>query len=188
MNYLVEAVKMWVRKFFRIYSVPEPIEDSNDYNRVKAWIKKVIILYSVFTGLSIFFMIIGFSIFSAIDLPGIIYMLLPILVILTAWGYASIILYAKDIFKSVAKAGKAGYKVGEQIETTYVDVTHEYGKTYRVSSHTENKGCLFAMISAGAKFFFWGFFCVYIGPVLTFKKVWYSVKNIKAYEAKNIQG
>jgi len=188
MNYLVEAVKMWVQKFFRIYSVPEPIEDSNDYNRVKAWIKKVIILYSLFTGFSIITMIIAISIMSAFDVPGIAYLILPILDILTAWGYASIILYAKDIFTSVAKAGKTGYQVGSQFETTYVDVTHEYGNTYRVSSRTENKGCLFAVISAGAKFFFWAFFCVYVGPFLTFKKVWYSVKNIKEYEAKNIQG
>ena len=119
----------------------------------------------------------------AFDIPPFLgYILIPPYVLLTSWGYATLITYFPDIIKSVFKAGKTGFEAGEKIETTHIRVTYEYGNNYKVSSTTENKGCLFGFLGVTIQFIIWAFFCVYIGPFLTFKKIIGSRKNLKQYK------
>lgn len=181
MNSIIEGIKAILKEFFKQCSTPEPIETVADYRRVKKWVKKAIKLYSVFTVIGFIVIFVAFLIIISNDI-SIINAFLMCLFLLTCWGYATLILYFRPIIKSVAKWGVGGYRVGEKIETTHVNVTHEYGNTYRVSSYTENKGCLFAIFAAGARFFVWAFFCVYIGPFLTVKKIKRSIVNLKKYE------
>lgn len=91
--------------------------------------------------------------------------------------------YLTKIAKGVISSGKSGYGVGEKIETTHIQVTHEFANNYRVTAYKENKGCLFAVIAGVAKLMVWLFFCVYVGPFITFKRIFKSVKNLKSYKA-----
>lgn len=109
------------------------------------------------------------------------YVLIFAVTLLTMWGFATMGLYFRMVFRSVYNAGKAGYKQGEQIQTTHVNVRHTYGDNYEVSSYTEDQGCLFAIFGGMFKFFIWAVFCVYIGPFLTFKKIRLSKANLNAY-------
>lgn len=181
MKGILEGIKEILKMFFKMCSTPEPIENEAAHRRVKAWTKKVIVLYGAFTVLGCIIIVMAFGFLMSLGAP-LALGVLSFVFMLTCWGYATMILYIRPIFKSVVKWGSAGYHVGEKIESTHVTVTHEYGDTYRVSSHTENKGCLFAVIAGGARFFVWAFFCVYIGPFLTFKKLRNSLKNLKDYE------
>lgn len=187
MNKLTEAIKTFLKNFIEDASKPEPINDISDYRKVKKWIKKVKKLYTVFSIVAVIVALIVTIVMKFVyDISVIplffVYVFFQALILLSCWGYATLIMYFPKVIKSVFKSGSAGYKVGSQIETTHVNVTHEYGNTYRVSSYTENKGCLFAVIVGTARFFVWMVFCVYVGPFVTFKKVRASKKNLVEYQ------
>ncbi len=174
---------MNLKNFFAMCSTPEPIKDKSDYRRVKAWLIKICVLYIIFTVIAIVIIAMPSSSTSA-ELPSAAAsVLVPIVTVLTCWGLATLIVYFRPIFKSVISTGKAGYGVGKQVQTNKVDVSHEYGNTYRVTGRTEDKGCLFAVIAGSLKFCVWAFFCIYIGPFLTFKKAFGSVKKLNAFSA-----
>ena len=101
-----------------------------------------------------------------------------------ALGHATMKLYSDDVKKSVLKSGVEGYGIGKNIETTHVEVSHEYGNTYSVSSYTENKGCLFALLAGGGRYLLWVIYCAYAGPFVTVKKIKASQENVKKYEAQ----
>ena len=185
-------MKRILKNFLELAAQPDPINDISDYRRVDTWIKRTKKLYRNFLIAGAVFTIIGFILlFSSGMLNTPLFLLalplLPFLIFFTACGYATLVLYFPTIFKSIVKAGSAGYDIGKNIETTHVNVTHEFGNTYRVSSYTENKGCLFAYISGFAKFFLWMVFCVYIGPFVTYKKLRASLKKLAAYDATKSQ-
>ena len=156
---------------------------------VTNWMKRVKKLYGAFTVIAILFIIVGGAggklvtqLFD-VDIPIVIFVPLMIpLTLLTNWGYASLILHFKDVVRSVFKSATAAYQVGEKIETTHYEVRHEYGNTYSVSSHTENKGCLFAGLAIMGRFWLWAFFCIYIAPFLTYKKYQKSKVELKKYK------
>ena len=183
MNGFMKIIKVWLKNFFDSCSTADPINDLSDYYRVKSWILKVKILYSFFSVvavIAILFVLSKPELFA--DLPFYMYLVAPALMLLTGWGYATLIMYLPKIIKDVVSWGSTGYNVGEKFETTHVRVTHEYGNTYRATAHTENKGCLFAVIAGVARFMIWAFFCIYIGPFLTFKKLRSSIENINNYK------
>ena len=184
MGQLMTWLKLLFKNFIAMYSEPDPIHDLGDYRKVKKWVKKVRKLFWGFSIVAAIEIILALALANAFDRPLVIaaaVVLFPPMLLLTNWGYATMILYLPQIFKSVLKSGRSGYRVGEQVETTHVRVTHEYGNQYRVSSHTENQGCLFAYIAGIAKFCVWAFFCVYIGPFVTFKKLRSSLRNLAEY-------
>lgn len=180
-------MKDWIKNYFKElfvkYSTPKEIETARDYRYVKKWVQKMCVLYAAFTALAVLEWILVLAFMPPAFIFRIIgYVLAPPFLLLLNWGGATLITYLPEVLKSVGKAGKTGYEVGEQFETTHIEVTHEYGNQYRVSSRTENKGCLFAIFGGMLQYLVWCFFCVYIGPFLTFKKIKKSIENLKQYE------
>ena len=151
---------------------------------VKKWVKKVSILYIVFTILALLGIPLVCLSLPSFDIPqALFYIIIPPYLLLTSWGYATLITYLPEILNSTFKAGKTGFEVGEKFQTTHIRVTHEYANNYRVSSTTNNKGCLFGFLGGMIQFILWAFFCVYIGPFLTFKKIIKSKENLKKYKS-----
>ncbi len=186
MKDLIESIRHLIKDFLKTSSAIEPINDLGDYYKVKRWVKKVGILYAVFSLLAL--AVIFGVLFNAASLEVPLffaYTIIPPIILLTGWGYATLIIYFPKMIKSISKAAGAGYRVGENIEETHIQVTHEYGNTYKVSSHTENKGCLFAVISGTLKLMVWAFFCVYIGPFITFKKILRYRKALQGYNGNS---
>ncbi len=180
---------MGTLKFITVFtkkcSKPEQIRSVNDCRRVKRWIAKTVVMYVVF---SIIAAIISIAIASIPSYPDFIelpttmaYILVPLVTVLTCWGFATLIMYLPQVIGSVGTAAAKGYEIGESIQTTHVTATHEYGNTYRVSSYTENQGCLFLVFGGLIGFLIWAVFCVYIGPFINFKKIIVSSKNIKNF-------
>ena len=182
MDTFVILIKNFFKNLFIRYSTPQEINTAQDYACVKKWVKKISTLYIIFTVLTLVELPIFLSLPFA-DLPQAFnYIIMPPCLLLTNWGYATLITYFPDITKGVFKAGKAGFEIGENFETTYVSVTHDYGNRYSVSSTTENKGCLFGFLAGMIQFMAWAVFCVYIGPFLTFKKLKRSKENLAQYK------
>ena len=183
MNQMKSVIKALIKQFFDTCSVAEPIENERDYRRVKKWTKKIRRLYTAFAIVALAEMFCLSGIVRLFEIPVIFtYTVVPFTLILTNFGYATLIVYLPRIVKGIVKSGRVGYDVGKNIETTHVSVSHEFGNTYKVSSYTDNKGCLFAVIGGTAKLLVWLFFCVYIGPFLTFKKYKKSMENLKQYK------
>ncbi|MBQ8311563.1 MAG: hypothetical protein IJX80_11185 [Clostridia bacterium] len=180
---IINGIKGFLKNFFDTYSAAEPIRDLGDYRRVKKWIRQARVLYTLFSVIAILEIFFVTSVPSLFEIPiFLVYTIVPALLVLTNLGYATLIMYLPKIIKSVVSSGSTGYNIGEKFQTTHVRVTHEYGNSYSVSSHTENKGCLFAVIAGTVKFMIWAFFCVYIGPFITFRKLRESVKNVRCYK------
>ncbi len=183
MDDLTNVIKKFLKDLFANYSRPQEIKTVRDYRHVKKWVKKVSILYIVFTILALFGILLVYRLFSLFDTPQTLsYIIVPPCLLLTNWGYATLITYLPEVVRSIFKAGKTGFEVGEKIETTHIQVTHEYGNNYRVSSTTDNKGCLFGFFGGIIQFIIWAIFCVYIGPFLTFKKIKKSREKLKQYK------
>ena len=180
MDSFVDVIKKLLKGLFVRYSTPQEIKTVRDYRYVKKWVKKVSKLYTVFTILTLVEIPLVWVLLPLFDIPQALgYIIIPPSLLLTNWGYATLITYLPEICKSVFKAGKSGFEAGKQIETTHVHITHEYGNSYRVSSTTDNKGCLFAFLGGMLQFVIWAVFCVYIGPFLTLKKIKGSMENLK---------
>ena len=183
MKAFTTTIKNIIKYFFNAYSQTEPINNEDDFLKSKKWLKKVIVLYGVFS-------VLGITIAAPFIAPIISDANLPVslsfpLMLLTSWGFASLFLYFKQMIKVILNAGKIGYNVGSQIKTTRIDITHEYANTYKVSSYKEDKGIFFTIIAVVASFWCWLFFCVYIAPFLTCKKIISTVKNLQKYKTQN---
>ena len=170
---------------------PEPINNKSDYTRVKKWVKRSKSLYTAFSVISVVLTFIvfiaavvilekaaGISFNFITFLAGIVYLLVSVL---TGWGFASMILNFKLMVGSVLGAAAAGNRAGEQIQTDHISV-RQYGNSYRVTKHTENEGCVMAMIYGFINLFVWAFLCVYVCPFLTFKKIERSRQNLHKFE------
>ncbi len=183
MKAFITIIKNLIKYFFNAYGKAEPIKDEDDVLKSKKWLKKVIVLYSAFPILGM--IIAARFIAPTISEPDLSLALLFPLMLLASWGFASMFLYFKQMIKVIFNAGKIGYTVGSQIKTTHVDVTHEYSNTYKVSSHTTNKGILFTIIAVFVGYMCYGYFCILIAPFLTCKKIISTVKNLQKYKAQN---
>lgn len=157
----------------------EPINNNNDYCRVKRWRNKAVFLYSFFSLIAL----IGTVLFSGE--PGMAIPVVAFVDILTAWGFATLFLNFKLFFKSSASAMRKGNKIGEQIQTQHVQVRHEFGDTYRVNTYTENKGCFVAMIFFWLNFIVFGTLGIYVCPFLTFAKIKRTTDNLNNYKNTN---
>lgn len=164
----------------------ESINNNSDYCRIKKWKNKASTMYITFSIIATVAVIAIFSsptLFSFIQVPkALAYFAVPFTAYFTAWGYATIFLNFKLFIKSVFKAGKDGYAIGEQVQTTHVNVRHEYGNQYSVRTETEHQGCIVAMISGFINLFVWAFLSVYICPFLMFIKIKTTDKNLKAFK------
>ncbi len=136
---------MGTLKFITVFtkkcSKPEQIRSVNDCRRVKRWIAKTVVMYVVF---SIIAAIISIAIASIPSYPDFIelpttmaYILVPLVTVLTCWGFATLIMYLPQVIGSVGTAAAKGYEIGESIQTTHVTATHEYGNT-RIRQHLQS--------------------------------------------------
>lgn len=164
----------------------EPINNNSDYCRIKKWKNKASTMYIIFSIISAIIVIAIFSnetLFSSVQLPkALAYTVMPCVAFITAWGFATIFLNFKLFIKSLFNAGKDGYAIGEQVQTTHVNVRHEYGNQYSVKTNTEHQGCVVAFISGFINLFVWAFLSVYICPFLMFKKITETNKNLQKFE------
>ena len=138
--------------------------------KARVWLKKATILCGICSILGILYALLIRKIIPFDFLS------LPISFILgqwSFWGVATFILNAREIFniKKMVELGQIGYTIGKEIKETHVKVTHEFGNQYKVTSHTENKGCLFAFVAVFIRFIGWMYFSVIVGAVLTLKKL-----------------
>ncbi len=177
------------QEFKKHCSIAEPIHNEEDYRRVKKWVVKVSILEIIFTVIAIIFIgvLISSLLFSESSEDKTVYFMLPLLPLFLfwiCWGYATFFLYLPLIFKRMLKYGTAGYEAGKQIKTTNVQVTHEYGDNYKVSSSTDDKGVFGALLSFFISGMVWCVISVGIGSFWTFKKFKNSIKNLRAYSQK----
>lgn len=165
----------------------EPINNNSDYCRIKKWKNKATTMYISFSIISVVIVIAIFlisTLFSSDEqfLKVLAYPVVQCVTLLTMWGFATIFLNFKLFIKSVFNAGKDGYAIGEQVQTTHVNVRHEYGNQYSVKTNTEHQGCVVAFISGFINLFVWAFLSVYICPFLMFKKIVETNKNLQKFE------
>ena len=180
-------IKEIFKHFYNTYATAEKINNAEDYEKQKAWLTKIKRLYKWSIIIAIVGAIIGVLFISKItEVNILICVLFSVLfmpfMFLCFWGYASMGLYFKPMIKSIWNATKFGYKTGEKIKETHITVSHEFGNTYKVSSHETDKGVLFAYIMSAVCFFGWVVFCVYVAPFLTYKKAKNTIKSLKEYE------
>ncbi len=158
---------------------PEPINNKSDYTRVKRWTRKASSLYTVFSIIAIVVSVMISCIMREIVNVPLIAVLF--VAVFTAWGFASMFLNFKLLIKSLWSSGTDGYRVGEQIQTKHIDIQHEYGNTYKVSTHIENEGCALALIYGFINLIVWAVLCVYVCPFLTFKKISKSKRHLRKF-------
>lgn len=169
----------FISALLHISKTAEPIENKSDYTRVKRWVNKATSLYIIFTVIALVISIVFFN-SSSPEVPLIVIIFVAIFVGL---GGATLLMNFKLMLKSTWSAGADGYKIGKTIQTNHINVTHEYGDRYKVSTYTENQGCAVAYINGLINLFVWCFLCVYICPFLSFKKISDSKKNLRIFEA-----
>ena len=167
-----------------------PIRNNSDYYREKSWKNKASFLYLVFTVIAILITVVllgnDSKYLSDMDLPKpLTYMVIPLVALLAAWGFATMLLNFKLFIKSLWSSGVEGYKTGEQIQTQHTYITHDYGDRYRVTTETENQGCAVAFVNGFINLFIWSFLCVYICPFLTFGKISKTKKNLRNYKRQS---
>lgn len=194
MHSIKETVKIFLNNFSKKFSVVEPITDKEDYIRAKKWTKKAT---KTFKKCVIFWAILAIviSIVCHIELKavgidgfllGILTFLLSIIYLgtftLAGLGRATMKMHFKEVRKTAWEAAKFGYSIGKEIKTEHIDITHEYTNTYRVSSRTEHKGLLFAIICMLAIMGAWSAYCVYKGCFLELKKLIKTKEELKNYK------
>lgn len=198
----------FITNLLHISKTAEPIENKSDYTRVSKWVKRATKLYTVFSIVIIIIALLFLSISSALfdeisnemfaeELPNMeifseimavpAQIVILLVSVLTAWGFATMILNFRLMIKSLWSSSVKGYHAGEQIKINHVSVRHDYGNTYSVRNTTEDKGCLFACIYGFINLFVWAFLCVYVCPFLTFRKIKDSKKNLEIYKQSQMQ-
>lgn len=176
------SVGKFVSYLLFVSKTPEVINNKSDYTRIKGWKNRASFLYTAFSIAAVVIAIFNFSKLSG-DLPlPLAYVVLPAVAVFFAWGLVTMLLNLKLLIKSLWGATVDGYRIGEQIQTTHVNVTHEYGNRYKVSTETENQGCAVAMICWFINLFIWSVLCVYVCPFLIFKKIKKTKANLLRYE------
>lgn len=187
----MNLIKYEWNRLYRLYSTIDQIIEPADYHRVKRWTKKVRRLYTVFALIAVVFTFMNAAsttVLYALAGESTSFAFIPlcflylIMALLAIWGIATLILQFKQVVKDVGESASVGYQVGEQVQETHYEVTHEYGDQYRVTKHTENKGCLFGIIGGVLRFMVWAFFCIYVGTFLTFRKYRVQMSALQQYE------
>ena len=184
---MLNNLKLKIQYYIQIVSGEITIQNQEDYEMARKWLKKATVICGICTVLGfIYGLIIGIVGLTSSEIPfGVLS--IPLGFILgewAFWGVAAFLLNIRQIFniKKMVQLGAIGYAVGKQFKETHVNVTHEFGNQYKVTSHTEDKGCLFAFIAIFIRFFGWMIFSVYVGAFLTAKKLRLTTRNIKAYQ------
>lgn len=182
MRNLLNNIWDWIKSFTADCARAETVEGEEDYRRVKKWVRKAIALYVLCSFLAIPQIILVTGLLRVENGSSIAGIYSALCFLLAYWGLATMALHCRRIFRGIASTGRLGYEIGKTVQSTHVQVTHEYGDTYKVHTRTENKGCLFAIIGGMIRFLGWAMFCVYIGSFATFKKIHGCKRNLKAFE------
>ncbi len=195
MNGIKQTIKIFLKNFSQKFSVAEDIDSDEQFKNTKKWVKKAsksfkrhsiaAIIFTIFSTI-----LCGTLITQEMNVNGVggffVTVLLGAIYLFTFefafLGMATMKMHFKEVAKNAWSAAKFGYEVGEKIQTTHVDVTHEYGNTYKISSRTESKGLLFAIICASVIMLSWGAYCVYKGSFLTIKKIKTSKQKLAEYK------
>ncbi len=179
-----ETIKIFLKNFSNKFSVVNDVTNEEEFLKTKKWVKKARKLFRRYTIISIIIAMVLAYLTSIVIHPALAIFLDLIYLItfeLSGLGCATIKLYFKEVKKSAWQAAKFGYQVGEHIQSTEVNVTHEFGNTYKISSRTTNRGLLFAIICASAILISWAFFCCYKGSFLTIKKIKLTKQKLEEY-------
>ncbi len=182
---MIKAIKNILIYFFRTYTSPLVVNNSEDALKAEKWLKKLIIFFAVFSVFGIAFLFFVFS--SEFEGVSWSYLLIIPLGVFMGSCYTCMALYFKPMAKFIVTAAKVGYAAGEEIRTTHVNVSHEYGNNYKVTAHTEHKGFLVSLILGFIAFYFWLMFCGFVAPFCTFIKARKAVKTLQAYRLQNPQ-
>jgi len=194
-----ETIKNFISDFSRKFSTVEEINNEEDYIGVKKWVKKATKMYKKKTVWSIIWAILVsilcfFWLKLAVD--GFVLWILTIILssiylsgfVMAGLGRATMKLHSKEVRKAAWEAAKFGYNVGKDVKTEHITVSHEFADTYRVSSRTEDKGLLFAVISMAVIMIAWTGFCVYKGCFLELKKIKETKEALVNYEISKSRG
>lgn len=93
MNQLISGIKFLIGNFIRTCSTAEPVENDEDYKRVKAWVIKVGVLYGAFSVFALIEIIYFFSTYEFADVPlAFVYILCTAMLFLFNWGIATLII------------------------------------------------------------------------------------------------
>ncbi len=189
-----DTVKIFLEKFSENFLIAEKVDNNEDFQRIDNWVKKTKKSYKRHSIAAIIFTILctimiggalreelGTNTVISFFISIIFFAIYMVVFRLAFLGFATMKMHYKKVFKSAWNAAKFGYQVGEKIQTTHIDVTHEFGNTYKVSSRTEDKGFLFAIICSFAIIISWGAYCIYKGTFLTMKKIKASEENLAKY-------
>ncbi len=160
MSSIKDTVKNFLKNLEKKFSNAEQIENDEDYHRTEKWVKKTqksykktailgTIIASILTVVLISTLLRdnGWDSFGVVLLGGLMLLIYLPTFILAGWGHTTMKMHSKEVRKAAWKAAKYGYQIGETIKTKHVDISHEFGNTYKVSSRTEDKGLLFACIA-----------------------------------------
>ena len=186
----VEDTKQFFANFSKYASQPIEVKDESECLIAKEWIKRVNKLVRKQLIKYLFLaLVISVICFYIDSIPTALKVIMSVFyILLFSWcaiGTAVVKLYKKEFFnaKSMLAWGKAGYDIGKQIETTHVNIRHEFANTYSVRSYKENKGCLFGIIAMFIRFSIFAPYCVFKGLPLTVRKYKKTLENIKAYQS-----
>lgn len=176
----------------RLYGEKDTITTIEDYYRVKRWKKRVHRLFLSRAVIGLLFGIFAIRLMGMLakmpggDIPGIAQLafsvIMPPLWIYVGITFACMKLHKKEVKHTILRGVIDDYKLGEQFQTTHVNITHEYGNTYRVSRRVENDGCLFVFIGMGIRYLIWAAFCSYRAPVLIFKKYKSNMAELRNFK------
>lgn len=181
---MIKAIKNIFMYFFRVYNSPHVVTNNEEALKAEKWLKKLNIFFAVFSLLSMAFLFFSFSSIEGFSWQ---YLLIVPLGVIMGSGYTCMALYFKPMMKYIFTAAKVGYQAGAEIRTTHVNVSHEYGNNYKVTSHTEHKGFLVSLIFGFIAFYFWLVFCLWVAPFCTYIKARKAVKTLQAYRLQNPQ-
>ena len=175
------------RALIRLYGEKDTITTIEDYYRVKRWKKHVHRLFLSRAIMGLLIAIVMIRVMAMVEeVSGIARfaysVILPPLWIYVGFAFACMKLHKSEVRHTILRGAIDDYKLGEQFQTTHVNISHEYGNTYRVSRHVENDGCLFVFIGMGIRYLIWATFCSYLAPILIFKKYKANMAEIENFE------
>ena len=185
---MFKNLRLKIKHYFRIVSDPIAIPDQEACVKAHTWLKRAMIICGICSILGILYALLINALFIK-KIISLGFLSVPISFILGQWsflGVAAFLLNAREIFniKKMVELGKIGYTIGKEFKETHINVTHEFGNQYKITSHTENKGCLFAFIAVFIRFLGWMYFSVIVGAFLTLKKLILTIRNVKDYQEK----
>ena len=184
---MIKAIKNMFRYFLHVFSVPLVVNNNDEALKTEKWLKKTITLHIVLTIITMIYVVFTFVV-SGEEVGWYECLLMtPILGAFGGCAFSSMALYFKQMVKFIFTGAKVGYTAGKEIKTTHVNISHEYGNNYSVSSYTDHKGLLMSVIMIFVAYMTYAMFCGFVAPFCTYNKARKTVKTLQEYRLQNPQ-